>query len=53
LRGCPPFFSDYLGFAGGRVIVALQERSAPHPFPATTERRLLSLLYSRAKAHKL
>ena len=52
-RERPPFFSDYLGFAVGRVIVALHATSAPHPFPATTERRLLSLLYSRAKAHRL
>jgi hypothetical protein len=57
LAGLPrrrfPFFSDYLGFAVGRVIVTLHETSAPHPFPATTERRVLSLLYSRATAHKL
>jgi hypothetical protein len=52
-RGRVPSFNDYLGFAIGRAIVTLHERSGRCPFPATTERRLLSLLYSRAKAHRL
>jgi hypothetical protein len=44
---------DSLGFAMGRALVVLNAKSTPGPFPTTIEQRLLSLLYSRAKAHRL
>ena len=41
-----------LSFAVGATEIVLKVTSAPHA-PTATERRLLSLLYNRAKAHKL
>jgi len=46
-------YVDEAGFAVGRVLVDLLALGTPHVFPLATERRLLSLLYSRANAHKL
>jgi hypothetical protein len=46
-------FRDLRWFAVGRLIVALSASGSPRPFPLATEQRLLSLLYSRAEAHKL
>jgi len=48
----PPFYNDTLSFAVGATEIVLRVTSAPH-VPTATERRLLALLYSRAKAHKL
>jgi hypothetical protein len=48
-----PVYIDFLGFASGRVEVALATIHGSEPFPAATERRLLSLLLSRAKANEL
>jgi hypothetical protein len=45
--------TDILGFASGRVEVALTLVYESGHRPVQTEHRLLSLLYSRAKAHKL
>ena len=42
-----------LGFAVGATLVLLHDTGMLGMFPPATERRLLSLLYSRAKAHKL
>jgi hypothetical protein len=48
----PPFYDDTLSFSVGATEIALKVTSAAHA-PTATERRLLALLYSRAKAHKL
>jgi hypothetical protein len=48
----PPFYDDTLCFALGAAEIVLKVTSAPHA-PTASERRLLSLLYGRAKAHKL
>jgi hypothetical protein len=53
IKGRVRYYSDRLVFAVGRTLVTLDDTSAPHRFSATTERRVLSLLYSRAKAHRL
>jgi hypothetical protein len=34
-------------------VIMLDTTGDPHPFPVAIERRLLSLLHSRAEAHKL
>ncbi|TMK98933.1 MAG: hypothetical protein E6G34_05355 [Actinobacteria bacterium] len=52
-RGRSRVYLDECGFVVGRLLVDILAEGSPHPFPAATERRLLSLLYSRAKAHKL
>jgi hypothetical protein len=52
-RGVINFYSDQFGFVIGRVLVTLDTYGAPNPVRVATERRLLSLLYSRAKAYKL
>ena len=52
-KGRSQLYHDFLGFAVGPAVVMLNATGDPHPFPVTTEHRLLSLLYSRAKAHKL
>jgi hypothetical protein len=44
---------DVLGFASGRVEIALIDLHEPGVTPLRTERRLLSLLYSRARVHRL
>ncbi len=43
---------DFFAFAAGRAVVTLTISGSRTP-PLTTDRRLLSLLYQRAKAHKL
>jgi hypothetical protein len=48
----PPFYDDTVSFAVGATEIVLRVTSAPHA-PTATERRLLALLYTRAKAHKL
>jgi hypothetical protein len=48
-----PVYVDEFGFTAGRAEIALTTEGAPKPIPAEVEGRLLSLLYSRAKAHKL
>jgi hypothetical protein len=52
-RGVINFYSDQFGFVIGRVLVTLDTYGAPNPVRVATERRLLSLLYSRAKAYKV
>jgi len=52
-HGRPNFYSEQFGFVLGRVLVILDTAGSPNPFRVATERRLLSLPYSRAKAHKL
>jgi hypothetical protein len=47
-----PIYVDFFGFTAGRVEVALTGLRVSQPFPAATERRLLSLLLSRAKANE-
>jgi hypothetical protein len=51
-RGSSNFYTDSLAFVVGPAIVTLETLGSPHPFPARTERRLLSLLYRRAKADR-
>jgi hypothetical protein len=45
------FYTDWLGYAVGPGVTMLVDAATPRPFPAATERRLLSLLYRRAKAY--
>jgi len=47
------YYEDRFGFMIGRALVTLTDAGDPQPFPAATEHRLLSLLYTRAEAHKL
>jgi hypothetical protein len=47
------YFEDFVGFVLGRALIVLNTTGDPRPVPAATERRLLSLLYSRANAHRL
>ena len=42
-----------LGFIKGLAQIYLVDTGWESPVRSSTERRLLSLLYSRAKAHKL
>jgi hypothetical protein len=46
-------YVDAVKFVYGRSAVTLLATGVLRPVPAATERRLLSLLYSRAEAHKL
>jgi hypothetical protein len=48
-----PIYVDVLGFAIGRVEVALTAISVTQPVPANTEQELLGLLLARAKATPL
>ena len=45
-------YQDYVSFVMGDAVITLNTTGIPHPFPTVTERRLLALLYRRAKAHK-
>jgi hypothetical protein len=45
-----PYYQDLLGFSSGPHEIFLKVTSSPSD-PAATERRLLSLLYSRARTH--
>jgi hypothetical protein len=47
----PVFYEDFFGFAVGPAEIVLYADGVSRPFPASEERRLLSLLYERAKAH--
>jgi hypothetical protein len=46
------YFDGFL-FRVGAALVSFSTLSVARAFPPATERRLLSLLYNRAKAHKL
>jgi len=46
-------YRDSFGFVSGRALVVLYTLSERHPIAPARERRVVSLLYSRAKAHKL
>jgi hypothetical protein len=52
--GGPPHYQsrDIFAFVAGPILVMLKVNGEPRPFPAQEERRLLSLLYNRAEAHK-
>jgi hypothetical protein len=52
-KGRSRYYEDFLGFAVGPAVIILGDTSSPRPFPATTERRLLSLLHSRAEANSV
>ena len=47
-----PYYEDVLGFSSDPHEIFLKVTSSPRD-PAATDRRLLTLLYSRAEAHKL
>jgi hypothetical protein len=46
-------YIDVLGFISGASEIDLTAVGFPHPVPAEAEQRLMSLLYTRAQAHKL
>jgi hypothetical protein len=48
-----PRYEDTFGFAVGPSVIVLHADGVAQPFPAVEERRLLSLLYTRAKTHVL
>jgi hypothetical protein len=48
-----PFYVDQFGFVSGSTEISLTAIGAPQPAPTETAERLMSLLYSRAAAHKL
>jgi hypothetical protein len=47
------YYEEFFAFIVGSTVITLNATGDPHPFPPATERRLLSLLYIRAEAHKL
>jgi len=47
------FYEDTFGFATGPAEIVLYTVGIARPFPSAVERRLLSLLYDRAKTHAL
>jgi hypothetical protein len=47
------FYEDTFGFAVGPAEVVLYAEGVERPYPPAMERRALSLLYQRAKAHAL
>jgi hypothetical protein len=49
----PAFYEDTFGFAVGPAEIVLRAGGVARPFPSAVERRLLSVLYARAKAHAL
>jgi hypothetical protein len=49
----PAYYEDTFGFAVGPAEIVLHADAAARPFPLALERRLLSMLYGRAKAHTL
>ncbi len=51
LKKRPAYYEDSFGFAVGPAEIVLHASGVRRPFPAAEERRLLSLLYDRAKAH--
>jgi hypothetical protein len=48
-----PLYLDLFDVLAGPAEVNMSAGASPHPAPTATERRLLSLLYSRAETHKL
>jgi hypothetical protein len=52
-EGRSKYYEDSFGFVIGRTVITLNTTGDPQPFPSASERRLLSLLYCRAEAHKL
>ncbi len=50
-KGASRYYEDFFGFATGHAVVVLSDTSSPRPVPAATERRLLSLLHTRAEAN--
>jgi hypothetical protein len=52
-KGRSDYYEDFFAFIVGSTVITLNATADPHPVPAATERRLLALLYGRAKAHKL
>jgi hypothetical protein len=48
-----PFYADLFALLAGPTEINLSAFGFYHPVSTATERRLLSLLYSRAEAHKL
>jgi hypothetical protein len=52
-RHATRIYSDALGFVYGPAEVSLYATGVGTPVASATERHLLSLLYGRAKAHKL
>lgn len=51
-KGRSNYYEDFFAFIVGSTVITLNATGDPHPVPAGTERRLLTLLYSRAEAHK-
>lgn len=53
LKVRPTYYEDTFGFAVGSAEIVLVVTGVERPFPFGEERRLLSLLYSRAKTHEI
>ncbi len=53
LKMRPTYYEDTFGFAVGPSEVVLVFTGVEHTFPFDEERRLLSLLYGRAKTHEI
>ncbi len=51
LKRRPAYYEDTFGFTVGPAEIVLVFTGVERPFPSGEERRLLSLLYGRAKAH--
>lgn len=51
--GTVPVYRDMLGFLDGPAEVVLIATGFSHPVASATEKRLISLLYQRATAHRL
>jgi hypothetical protein len=47
------YYEEFFAFVVRSTVITLNATGDPHPIPPATERRLLSLLYSRAKTHAL
>jgi len=48
-----PSYEDTFGFAIGPAEIVLKADGVGHPFPSAEERRLLSVIYNRAKTSAL
>lgn len=53
LKMRPTYYEDTFGFAVGASEIVLVFTGVERPFPFGEERRLLSLLYGRAKTHEI
>lgn len=51
-RGTPNYYENTFVFAMGHAVIMLTSVGSPNPVSAGEERRLLSLLYARAKMHR-